>query len=142
MLRRCRLAVALLLMLGCSGPSRAPAGLSDVAIGSASGSFGFHVCSPRALHTCVARAGTRHGTRVFPAFDIEAVSDCPSQAARAATRCGAPADPASLRCHAQVGVLLDPLAQWADRSEPPLEPGRFTLRCAEGDAQIDFIEPM
>jgi hypothetical protein len=139
--RRGVLLVAMLIGAGCSGAPGAPASLDDVTLGSASGAFGFHVCAPRALHGCVARAGTRHGTRVFRSLDIEAVSDCATQSARAAERCGPPAGPASLGCHARMGVLLDVFAEW-DRSEPAVAPGRFTLTCAEGEAHIDFIEPL
>ncbi len=119
--------------------------LAGVTLGGPSPtSFGFEVCSQRPLHQCVARAGTRHGTREFPILDIAAQPACTDQVTLARARCssaGGPHDTATLRCLAASGVLLDTFAT-GPRRQPPEEPGKFTLQCLEGRATIHFMEPL
>lgn len=127
------------LVLGCGSPGPSSAPLAGVTIGQASPDFGFVVCTGTVLHDCTGTTAYRHGARITPAVDIEPVPGCGTTAAVAARCPGTTTELATLECYARHGVLLDRFA--ADLPGGPTSPSRFVLRCDEGVASIDYIEP-
>jgi hypothetical protein len=128
-------------LAGCCVGSSPGAPLTGVALGPTSPNFGFTVCTTRALHDCRGTATTRMGVRAYPLLDFDPVP-CVTQEADALAACGPPRDPATLRCYASHGVLYDSMVVGPGTSAPDVPNGRFTLQCSEGQASIDFIEPL